>query len=41
MIETIAGHFGNPAVSRGKKHKFLGMYIELLAFGKLSFFMKD
>ena len=41
MIETIAEHFGNLTVSRGKKHKLLGMDIEFLADGKLSLFMKD
>ena len=41
MIETIAEHFGNLTVSRGKKHKFLGMDIEFLEDGKLSLFMKD
>ena len=41
MIEKIAGHFGNLTVSRGKKHKFLGMDVEFSADGKLSLFMKD
>ena len=41
VIETIAEHFGNLTVSRGKKHKFLGMDIEFLSDGKLSLFMKD
>ena len=41
MIEKISEHFGNLTVSRGKKHKFLGMDIEFLADGKLSLFMKD
>ena len=34
-------NFGNLTVSRGKKHKFLGMDMEFLADGKLSLFMKD
>ena len=41
VVEIISEHFGNLAVSRGKKHKFLVMYIELLADSKLSIFMKD
>ena len=41
MIKTIAEHFGNLMVSKGKKHKFLGMGIEFLADLKLSLFMKD
>ena len=41
VIETIYEHLGNLTVSRGKKHKFLRMYIDLLAYGKLSLFMKD
>ena len=41
VIETISEHFGNLAVSRGKKNKFLGMDIEFLAYDKLSLFMKD
>ena len=30
VIEKISEHFGNLTVSRGKKHKFLGMEIEFL-----------
>ena len=41
VIETISENFGNLTVSRGKKHKFLGMYIDFLPYGKLSLFMKD
>ena len=41
MIEIIAGRFCNITVTRGKKHKFLGMDTEFLADGKLSLFMKD
>ena len=41
MIETISEHFGNLTVSRGKKHRFLGMDIEFLADGKLPLFMKN
>ena len=41
MIETIAGYFGNLTISRVKKHKFLGIYIDYLTGGKLSLFMKD
>ena len=33
VIGTIAEHFGNLTVSRGKKHKFLGMEIYFLAYG--------
>ena len=40
-IETISEHFGNLTISRGKKHKFLRMDIQLLAYGKLYLFMKD
>ena len=39
VIENIAEHFGNLIVLIGGKHKFLGMYIELLSDGKLSSFM--
>ena len=41
VIETISEHFGNLTLSRGKKHKFLGMDIEFLVDGKLSLFVKD
>ena len=41
VIERISEHYGNLTVSRGKKHRFLGMDIEFLADGKLSLFMKD
>ena len=41
MIERISEHYGNLAVSRRKKHRFLGMGIESLTDGKLSLFMKD
>ena len=41
MIETIYEHFGNLKVWRVKKHKFLGIDIELLSDGKLYLFMKD
>ena len=41
VFETTSENFGNLTVSRGKKHKFLGMDIEFLSYGKLSFFMKD
>ena len=41
MIETIAEYFGYLTVLRGKKHKFLGIGIELLADEKLYLFMKD
>ena len=41
VIEGISEHYGNLAVSRGKKQRFLGMDIEFLADGKLSLFMKD
>ena len=41
VIETISEHFGNLKISRGEKHKFLGIDIKLLADGKLSLFMKD
>ena len=40
MIETTSEHFVNLTLSRGKKHKFLGMDIEFLADGKLSLLMK-
>ena len=41
VIETISKIFGNLIVSRGNKHKFLGMDIDLLVDGKLSLFVKD
>ena len=41
VIERISEHYGNLAVSRGKKQRFLGMDIYFLADGKLSLFMKD
>ena len=37
----IAKMFGNLTLSSGKKHNFLGMYIEFLTNGKLSLFVKD
>ena len=40
VIKTIAEHFGNLRVSKGKKHKFLGIDIEFLADVKLSLLMK-
>ena len=39
-IESIADHFGNLTISRGKKHKFLGMDTEFLDNGNLCLFMK-
>ena len=41
VIKIIAKHFGEITLSRGKKHKFLGMEIEFLVDGKLSLSMKD
>ena len=41
VIETISKIFGNLIVSRGNKHKFLGMDIDFLVDGKLSLFVKD
>ena len=41
MIQTVSEHFGNLTVSRGKKHKLLGMDIEFLADDELYLFMKD
>ena len=41
LIETISEHSGNLTVSRGKKHKFLGMDIDFLSDGKFYLFMKD
>ena len=40
-MEQYLNDFRNLTVSRGKKHKFLGMDIEFLAHGKLSLFIKD
>ena len=40
VIEGISEHYGNLAVSRGKKQKFLGMDIKFLDEGKLSLIMK-
>ena len=37
----IAEHFSNFKVSRGEKHKFLGIDIDFLADVKLSLFTKD
>ena len=34
-------HFGNLTISRRKKHNFLVMDVELLAYAKLYLFMKD
>ena len=41
IIESIAEHFGEITVSRGKEHKFLGMYIEFLGNGIVFLFMKN
>ena len=35
VIETVSNNSVNFVVSRKKKHKFLGMYIEFLADGKI------
>ena len=41
IIETIAEHFGELTVMRGKKQKLLVIHIEFLRNRKLSLFMKD
>ena len=41
IIETIAEHFGELTVMRGRKHKLLVINIEFLRNRKLSLFMKD
>ena len=40
LIETIAKTFGNLTLSRGNKHKFIGMDIDFLSRGNLSLFKK-
>jgi hypothetical protein len=41
VIDIMKGHFGDLTVSRGKKHRFLGMNIELTDDRKLKIEMKD
>ena len=41
IIETIAEHFSEITVMRGRKHKLLVINIEFLRNRKLSLFMKD
>ena len=41
IIETIAEHFGELTVIRGRKQKLLVINIEFLRNRKLSLFMKD
>ena len=41
IIKTVAEHFGELSVSRGKEHKFLRIFIYFLVNGKVSLFMKD
>ena len=41
IIETIAEHFSEITVMRGRKQKLLVIHIEFLRNRKLSLFMKD
>ena len=40
VIETISEYFGNLTVTRGNKHKFLGMDKKFSEYGKLSFLLR-
>ena len=40
VIDEIAKHFGKLRVSIGKRHNFLGIYIDFLAGGKIYLSMK-
>ena len=41
IIEAISEHFGEPTVSRGNKHKILGVYKDFLGNRRVSLFMRN